>query len=62
MHLKGLLSTNIVVPAVILLLNGEKFLVRQKDVFVPVLSVPLEDTLGSCPSDLLQFRNKEVFL
>jgi hypothetical protein len=50
MHLKGRLSINIVVLIVILLLDGEKFLVREEDVFVPVLSVPLEETLYSCIS------------
>jgi hypothetical protein len=62
MHLKGLLSINHVVLVVKLLLDGEKFLVREEDVFVPILSLPLEETLCSCPSDLLQSRNKAVFL
>jgi hypothetical protein len=62
MHLKGLLSINIVVLVVKLLLDGEKFLVREEDVFVPVLSVTLEETLCSCPSDLFQSRLKEVSL
>jgi hypothetical protein len=62
MHLKGRLSVNLVVLVVILLLDGEKFLVREEDVFVPVLSVPLEETLCSYPSDLLQSRSKEVSL
>jgi hypothetical protein len=39
-HLKGLLSINLV----ILLHNGENFLIREEDVFMPVLSVPLEET------------------
>jgi hypothetical protein len=60
MHLKECLSLNLVVLVVILLLDGEKFLVHEEDVFVPVLSMPLEETLCSCPSDLLQSRNKEV--
>ena len=60
MHLKGRLGINIVVLVVILLLHGETFLVHEKDVFVPVLSVPLDETLCSCPSDLLQSRSKEV--
>jgi len=59
MHLNGRLSKNLVVLVVILLLNGERFLVREEDVFVPVLSVPLEETLCSCPSDRLQRRSKE---
>jgi hypothetical protein len=29
---------------------------------VPLLSVPLEATLCSCPSDLLQSRSKEMSL
>jgi hypothetical protein len=62
MHLKGRLSINLVVLVVILLLDGEKFLVREEDVFVPVLSVPLEETLCSCPSDFLRSRSKEVSL
>jgi len=62
MHLKGRLSINIVVLVVILLLDGEKFLVHEEDVFVPVLSVPLEETLYSCPWHLLQSRSKEVSL
>jgi len=60
MYLKGHLSINLVVLVVILLLNGEKFLVREEDIFMPILSVPLEETLCSCPSDLLQSRSKEV--
>jgi hypothetical protein len=60
MHLKRRLSINLVVLVVTLLLDGEKFLVREEDVFVPVLSVPLEETLCSCPSDFLQSRSKEV--
>ena len=46
----------------ILLLEDEKFLVHEADVFVPVPSVPLEETLCSCPSVLLQSRSKEVSL
>ena len=60
MHLKEYLSVNLVVLAVILLLDGEKFLICEEDVFVPVLSVPLEETFCSCLSDLLQSRSKEV--
>jgi hypothetical protein len=56
MYLKGHLNINLVVLVVILLLDGEKFLVREEDVFVPVLGVPLEETLCSCPSDPLQSR------
>jgi len=62
MHLKGHFSINLVVLVVLLLLDGEKFLICEEDVFVPILSVPLEETLCSCPSDLLQNRSKEVSL
>jgi hypothetical protein len=44
----------------LLLLDGENFLVREEDVFVPILGVPLEETLHSHPSDFLQNRSKEV--
>jgi hypothetical protein len=60
MHLNGRLSINLVL--VVILLDGEKFLVRDEDVFVPVLSVPLEEALCSCPSDLPQSRRKKVTL
>jgi hypothetical protein len=53
-HLKRLLSMNLVVLVVILLLDGENFLVRDEDVFVPVLGVPLEETFCSCPSEFFQ--------
>jgi len=43
-----------------LLLDGDKFLVREEEIFVRILGVPLEETLCSCPSDLLQSRSKEV--
>jgi hypothetical protein len=59
MHLKGRLSVHLVVLVVILLLDGEKFLVREEDLFMPVLSLPLEEKLCPCPSDLLQSRSKE---
>jgi len=42
------------------LLDGEKFLVREEDVFVPFPSVPLEEKLCSCQSDLLQIRSKKA--
>ena len=58
-HLKVLLSINLVILVVILLLDGEDFLVPEEDVFVPVLSVPLEETFCSCPSDFLESRSKE---
>jgi len=62
MHIRGCLSINLVVLVVILLLDGDNFLVRVEDVLVPVLSVPLEETLFSCPSDILQSRSKAVSL
>jgi hypothetical protein len=58
MHLKERLSINLVVLVVILLLDGEKFLVREEDVFVPVLGVPLKEKLCCSPSNLLQSRSK----
>jgi hypothetical protein len=39
-----------------LLLDGEEFLVREEDVFMPVLGVPLEETLCSC----VRFPSKQV--
>jgi len=62
MRRKGRLSINLVVLGVTPLLDGEKILVREEDVFVPVPSVPLEETLFPCPSDLLQSRSKKVSL
>jgi hypothetical protein len=62
MHPKGRFSINLVVLVVILLLISENFLIHEEDVFVPILSVPLEETLCSCPSDFLQNRSKEVSL
>ena len=62
LHLKGHLSTNLVILAVVLLLNGEDFLIRKEHVFVPVLGVPLEEPLCSCLSDLLLSGSKEVSL
>ena len=41
------MSINLVVLAVILLVDGENFLFREEDVFVPVLGVPLEETFCS---------------
>jgi hypothetical protein len=61
MHLKGRLTINLVVLVVMLLLDGEKFLMHEEDVFMPLLSVPLEETLCSCLADL-QSRSKEVSL
>jgi len=62
LHLTGCLSINLVVPVVVLLLDGEDFLVCEEDVFMPVLCMPLEETLCSCPSDCLQSRSKDVSL
>ena len=62
MHLKGHLSINLVVLVVVLLLDGEDFLIRAEDVFVPVLGVPLEEALCSFPSDRLHSRSKDVSL
>ena len=56
------MNINLVVLVIILILDGENFLVLEEDVFMPVLDVPLEETLCSCPSDLLQSRSKEVSL
>jgi len=50
------------VLVVVLLLDGEDFLVREEDVFTPVLGMPLEETFCSCPSDHLQSRSKDVSL
>jgi hypothetical protein len=61
-QLKGHLSINLVVLVVILLLNGENFLIREEYVFVPVLIVPLEEMRCFCPSDFLRSRSKEVSL
>jgi len=60
-HVKGLLSIDLVL-VVILFLHVENCLVREEDVFVPVLDVPLEETFCSCPSDFLESRSKEVTL
>jgi hypothetical protein len=62
MHRKGRLRINLVVPIIILLLDDETFLVREEDIFVPVPSLPLEETLCSCSSYFLQSRSKEVSL
>jgi len=62
MLLEGRLSINLLVLVVVLFLEGEKFLIREEDIFVPVLSMPLEETLCSCPSDLLQSRSKQLSL
>jgi hypothetical protein len=54
----GCLNINLVVLVVVLLLDGYDFLIREDDSGVPVLDVPLEKTLCSCPSDLLQSGSK----
>jgi hypothetical protein len=59
-HLKGILSINLVVLVVVLLLDGEKFLIREEDVSMPVLGVPLEEKFCYCPPDFLQSSSKEV--
>jgi len=55
------LNINLVL-VVVLLLDGEDFLVCEENVVVAVLGVPLEETLCSCPSDLIHSRSKEVSL
>jgi len=60
--LTGCLSINILILVVVLLLDGEDFLICEEDVFMPVLGVPLEETLCSCLLDRLQSRSKEVSL
>jgi len=62
LNLTGHLSINLVVLVVVLLLDGEDFLVHEEDVFRPVLGVPLEETPCSCLSDCLQSRSKDVSL
>jgi len=62
LHLTGRFSINPVVLVVVLLLDSKDFLVCEEDVFVLVLSMPLEETLCSCPSVHLQSRSKEVSL
>jgi hypothetical protein len=53
---------NLFILVVVLLLDGEDFLICEEDVFMPVLGVPLEETPCSCLLDLLQSRSKEVSL
>jgi len=45
LHLTERLIINFVVLEVVLLLDGEDFLVREEDVFMSVLGVPMEETL-----------------
>ena len=61
-HLKGRFSINLVVVVLILFLDGGNFLVREGDVFVPILGVPREEVLSSCLSHFLQSGSKEVSL
>jgi len=61
-RLKGHLSINLVILAVVLLLDGEDFLVRGEYVFMPILGMQLEELLCSYLSDLLQSGSKEVSL
>jgi len=56
LHLMGCLSIVPVILVVVLLLSGEDFLVHEENVFMPVLGVPLEETLCFCLSDLLQSK------
>jgi hypothetical protein len=60
LHLTGHLIINLVL-VVVLLLDGEDFLIREEDVFVPILGVPLE-MLCYCLSDHLQSRSKDMSL
>ena len=54
MDLKGRLSINLLVLVVILVLHGENFLLCEEEICLPVLCLPLEETLCSCPSDFLK--------
>ena len=56
------MNINLVVLVVMLLLDGQFFLVHEEGVFVPFLDVPPEETLCSCPSDCLQSGGKEASL
>ena len=62
LHLTGCLSINLLVLAVVLLLEGEDFLTCKEDVFVPILGLTLEEPLCSCPSNHLQNGSKDVSL
>jgi hypothetical protein len=62
LHFTGRLSINHVVLVVVLLFNVEDFLVCEDNVFMPILSVSLEEMPCSCPSDHLQSRSKDVSL
>ena len=43
-----------------MLLEGADFPVREEDVIVPLIGVPMEGTLCSSPSDRLQRSSKDV--
>jgi len=58
----GRLSINLVVLVFLLLLDGEDFLIREEDIFVLILGMPLGEALHSCPSDRFHSRSKEVSL
>jgi len=60
LHFMERLNIYLVFLVVILLLDGEDFLVCEEVVFVPLLSVPLVETLCSYTSDFIQSRSKEV--
>jgi hypothetical protein len=47
LHLTGHWGINLVVLVIIMLLNGEDFLICEQDVFVAFLSVPMEEMLCS---------------
>jgi len=53
LHLMGHLSINLLVLVVVLLFDGAGVLVHEDNVFVPILGMPLEETLCSCPLDHL---------
>ena len=61
LHLMGHLNINLIL-LVVLLLDGEDFLIYEEDVSVPALSLLLEETLCSCSSHRLQSRSKNLSL
>jgi len=62
LYLMECLSINLVVLVVVLLLDGKDFLVHEEDIFVHILSVPMEKMPRSCLLDHLQSRSKDVAL
>ena len=62
LHLTGHLSINLVVLVVVMPPSGEEYLICEEEIFIPILGMPLEETLCSCLSDLLQSWCKEVSL